>query len=157
MERIALKAVVFRAAGFSGAFPLLVDLESTTLSAAVPGRPPASVALMLGDNCGPAALTSVVRASCYTMPCFFLRVSSSAWRSSMSAFDLAILSGWWYNTGAVGTYQRAWDVRTDEIAVLEVEAVQLVAGLLGIQDFLVNDECGPLGVVGDALADLAVR
>jgi hypothetical protein len=94
MERIALKAVALRAAGFNDSSPLLVDLESTTLSAVVPGRPPASVVLMLGDDCGPAAFTSVVRALCYTMPCFCLRVSSSAWRSSTSAFDLAILSGW---------------------------------------------------------------
>jgi hypothetical protein len=103
MERIAPKrSVVFRTTGFDDVSPSLVDLESTTPSAAVPDRPPASVVLMPGDDCGPAALTSVVRALCYTLPCCCLRVSSSALRSSMSAFDLAILSGWWYRTRAVG-------------------------------------------------------
>lgn len=45
--------------------------------------------------------------------------------------------------------------RTDEIAVLEVEAVELVAGLLGIHHILVDDKGSALGVAGNALADLA--
>lgn len=48
-----------------------------------------------------------------------------------------------------------YGVRTDEIAVLEVEPVQLVAGLLRVHDILVDDEGGAFGVVRDALADLA--
>jgi hypothetical protein len=47
MERITLKAVALRVVAFSDSSPLLVDLESTTLSAAVPGRAPASVVRML--------------------------------------------------------------------------------------------------------------
>jgi hypothetical protein len=85
--------VVLESTMLSGEFTMLSD-ESTMLSGVVPGRSPASVVLMPGDDCGPAVLTSVVRALCYTMPCCCLRVSSSAWRASMSAFDLAILSGW---------------------------------------------------------------
>jgi hypothetical protein len=46
---------------------------------------------------------------------------------------------------------------TNEIAVLEVEAVQFVAGLLSIHYIFVNDECGALGVVGNSLTDLAVE
>lgn len=43
---------------------------------------------------------------------------------------------------------------TDQIAVLEVEAIQLVTRLLGIHDIFVDDECGTLGIVCDALTDL---
>ena len=45
--------------------------------------------------------------------------------------------------------------RTDEVSVLKVEAVQLVAGRLRIHDILVDNEGGALCVVGNALADLA--
>lgn len=45
---------------------------------------------------------------------------------------------------------------TNQVAVLEVEAVQLVAGLLCVHDILVNDKGCPLGSGGDALADLSV-
>lgn len=38
---------------------------------------------------------------------------------------------------------------------MEVEAVQLVASLLGVHDIFEDDEGGAFGVVGDALADLA--
>jgi len=48
-------------------------------------------------------------------------------------------------------------MRTNEISVLEVEAIQLVAGLFCIHNILVNDERGAFGVVGDTLADLAVE
>jgi hypothetical protein len=43
---------------------------------------------------------------------------------------------------------------TNEVSVLEVEAIQLVAGLFGIHDVLVHDEGRSLGIVGNALADL---
>ena len=48
-------------------------------------------------------------------------------------------------------------VEDDEVAVLEVEAVQLVAGALRVHDIFVDDEGGALGVACDALADLAGR
>jgi hypothetical protein len=48
------------------------------------------------------------------------------------------------------------DVHTDEIAVLEVESVQLVAGLLRVHHLLIDDKCSPLGIVGDALPYLSV-
>lgn len=44
--------------------------------------------------------------------------------------------------------------RTDEIAVLEVEAVQLVARLLGIHYVFIDNECRSLGVIRNSLADL---
>ena len=47
-------------------------------------------------------------------------------------------------------------VEDDEVAALEVEAVQAVAGLFGVGHVFVDDEAGAFGVVGDALADLAV-
>lgn len=46
-------------------------------------------------------------------------------------------------------------IEHDEIAGLEVEAIQLVAGLLGIHDVFEDDECGTLSLRGHALADLA--
>lgn len=46
---------------------------------------------------------------------------------------------------------------TDEVATLEVEAVQLVARLLRIHDVFIDDEGGALGVAGNALADLTVE
>lgn len=49
----------------------------------------------------------------------------------------------------------AGEARTDEVAILEVETIQLVAGGFGVHDILVDDERGALCVVGDALADLA--
>lgn len=45
--------------------------------------------------------------------------------------------------------------RTDKIAILEVEAIELVACLLGVHYVLINDEGGTLGIAGNALADLA--
>jgi hypothetical protein len=44
--------------------------------------------------------------------------------------------------------------RTDQVAILKVEAVQLVARLLGIHHILVHDKCGALCIARDALADL---
>ena len=44
---------------------------------------------------------------------------------------------------------------TDEVSVLEVEAVQLVASRLGVHHVFIDNECSALGVVGNALADLA--
>jgi hypothetical protein len=46
-------------------------------------------------------------------------------------------------------------VEHDEVAVLEVEAVQLVACALGVHDIFVDDEGSAFGVGCDALADLA--
>lgn len=45
-------------------------------------------------------------------------------------------------------------VEDDEVARLEVEAVQTVAGALGVVHVLIDDVRGALGVVRDALADL---
>ena len=42
-----------------------------------------------------------------------------------------------------------------EVAALEVEAVEFVAGAFGVHDIFVDDEGGAFGVAGDALADLA--
>jgi len=47
--------------------------------------------------------------------------------------------------------------RTDEITVLEVEAVQLVARLLGIHYVFIDNECRSLGVICNSLADLTER
>ena len=47
-------------------------------------------------------------------------------------------------------------VQHDQVSVLEVEAVQFIAGSLGIHDIFVDDESGALGVSSDALANLAV-
>ena len=48
-------------------------------------------------------------------------------------------------------------VRTDEVAVLEVEAVELAAGLLRIHYILIDHKSRSLGRVGDALAYLAAE
>jgi len=45
---------------------------------------------------------------------------------------------------------------TDEIAILEVETVQFVAGLFCIHNIFVNNERGAFGVVGYALPYLPV-
>lgn len=45
-------------------------------------------------------------------------------------------------------------VENDEVAVLEVEPVQLVAGGFRVHDIFVDDEGRAFGVAGDALADL---
>jgi len=45
--------------------------------------------------------------------------------------------------------------RTNEISVLEVEAVELVASRLGVHYVFIDDECGALGVIRDALTYLA--
>jgi hypothetical protein len=47
-------------------------------------------------------------------------------------------------------------VRTNEIPILEVEAVQFVASHLRIHYVLIDNECCAFRVVGDSLADLAV-
>lgn len=41
-----------------------------------------------------------------------------------------------------------------EVAILEVEAVQLIAGALCVHDIFKDDEGGAFGVVGYALANL---
>ena len=47
--------------------------------------------------------------------------------------------------------------RTDEVAVLEVEAVELVASRFCVHYVFINDEGGALAMVGDTLADLAAE
>lgn len=47
--------------------------------------------------------------------------------------------------------------RTDEVSVLEVEAVELVAGRFCVHYVFINDKGGALAVVGDTLADLAAE
>lgn len=47
-------------------------------------------------------------------------------------------------------------VENDEIAVLEVETVELVAGGFRVHHIIVDDEGSALGVGRDALADLSV-
>lgn len=47
-------------------------------------------------------------------------------------------------------------VEDDEVARLEVEAVQAVAGAFGVVDVFIDDVGGALGVGCDALADLPV-
>ena len=46
------------------------------------------------------------------------------------------------------------DVHTDEVTVLEIEPVQLVASLLCIDHVLIDNECRALGGVRNTLADL---
>lgn len=46
--------------------------------------------------------------------------------------------------------------RTNEVAILEVETIQLITCRLCIHYIFINHERGALGVVGDALADLTV-
>jgi hypothetical protein len=45
--------------------------------------------------------------------------------------------------------------RTNEVSVLEIEAVELVAGLLGVGYVFIDNEGSTLGVVGDTLSNLA--
>jgi hypothetical protein len=47
--------------------------------------------------------------------------------------------------------------RANEISILEVEAVQLIASLFGVHHVLIDNECRSLRVVGDSLADLSVE
>lgn len=47
--------------------------------------------------------------------------------------------------------------RTDKITILEVEAVELVAGLLRIHYVLIDHEGRSLGTSGNALANLAAK
>ena len=77
----------------------------------------------------------------------------------MSSFDLTILSGWWYRTERVSDTRDRWGERwehTDEISILEVEAVEFVASLLGVHHVFINNECGAFGIVGNSLANLTV-
>lgn len=45
-------------------------------------------------SCRPSA----GRSNCQSIPCCFLSLAKDSLRASKSSFDLAILSGWWYNT-----------------------------------------------------------
>lgn len=47
--------------------------------------------------------------------------------------------------------------RTNEVSVLKVEAVQLVASLLRVGYVFIDNEGGALGVVGDTLSNLAAQ
>ena len=47
--------------------------------------------------------------------------------------------------------------RTNEIAILKVEAVELVASLLRVHHIFIDYERSALGVAGNALTDLAGR
>ena len=46
------------------------------------------------------------------------------------------------------------EVRTDQVSVLEIEAIELIACLLGVMYVLVDHKRRTLRVVGDTLADL---
>lgn len=46
---------------------------------------------------------------------------------------------------------------TDQVSALEVEAIELIACLLGVVCVLVDHECCAFGVVGNALTDLAAK
>ena len=48
-------------------------------------------------------------------------------------------------------------IRTDQVSVLEVKAIELIAGLLGVVYILIDHKSGTLGVVGDDLAIFAVQ
>jgi hypothetical protein len=48
-------------------------------------------------------------------------------------------------------------LRTNQVSVLEVEAIELIACLLGVVYVLVDHECGTLRVVGDTLANLPIN
>ena len=48
-------------------------------------------------------------------------------------------------------------VEHHQIAIHKIEPVQLVAGLFGVGDLVVDDERGALGVGGVALSNLAYR
>lgn len=43
---------------------------------------------------------------------------------------------------------------TNEISVLKIEPVELIASLFGVVDVLVDDKRGALGIIRDTLADL---
>jgi len=47
-------------------------------------------------------------------------------------------------------------IRTNQVSVLEVEAIELIACLFGVMNVLVDNECGSLGVIRNTLADLSV-
>ena len=50
-----------------------------------------------------------------------------------------------------------WARRTNEISILEVEAVQLIASLFGVHHVLIDNERCSLCVIGDSLANLSVE
>lgn len=47
-------------------------------------------------------------------------------------------------------------IRTDQVSVLEIESIELIACLFGVVHVVVDHECGALRVIGDTLADLAI-
>lgn len=48
-------------------------------------------------------------------------------------------------------------IQNNQVTVLEIEAVELVAGLFCIHYVFIDNEGCAFGVVGDALADLSVK
>lgn len=48
-------------------------------------------------------------------------------------------------------------IRTDEVSVLEVESIELIACLFGVVHVLVDNKCGSLGVVRNTLTYLPMR
>jgi hypothetical protein len=46
--------------------------------------------------------------------------------------------------------------RTNQVSVLEVESIELIACLFGVVDVFVDNKSGSFGVVRDSLADLTV-
>lgn len=104
----------------------------------------------------------------YSIPCCCLSRSRFSCLSWISSFERTIFSGWWYNTKEGGPVVRIPSIvrkarlaaasgatHTDQVSALEVEAIELIACLLGVVYVLVDDECCTLGVVGNALTDLA--
>lgn len=52
---------------------------------------------------------------------------------------------------------RLCGILTDQVSVLEIEAIELIACLLGVVHVLVDHKCGTFRVVGNALPYLPVE
>lgn len=48
-------------------------------------------------------------------------------------------------------------IQDNQVSVLEVESIELIACLFGVVNVLVDNECGSFGGIGDTLANLAVH
>jgi hypothetical protein len=48
-------------------------------------------------------------------------------------------------------------IENDEVSVLEIESIELIACLFGVVHVFVDNKCGPLGVVRDTLTYLSNR
>ena len=105
----------------------------------------------------------------HSIPCCCLSRSKFSCRSWISSLERTIFSGWWYNTAEsrvspgpssicskyVGRGARMATIRTDQVSALEVEAIELIACLLGVVYVFVDHKCRALGVVGDTLTNLS--